>query len=174
MGRARGLRCDEVVEQLASGQWDDLEVALLLWPERVAEKCWDDPLLAVMLKIDLPTKRTKAARERFVKERVEAGCPDLAEAVIEALDDRPDRFSAFWSELARGDNDGLALALALWPDRVVEKCAVDVTWPRSMLRRVRGYGVLTTNGTHARLRSRRLQMRLDAGRKVSSPIVTTD
>ena len=81
MGRARGLRCDEVVEQLASGQWDDLEVALLLWPERVAEKCWDDPLLAVTLKVNLPSKRTKAARERFVKERVEAGCPDLAEAL---------------------------------------------------------------------------------------------
>ena len=127
MGRARGLRSDEVVEQLASGQWDDLEVTLLLWPERMAEKCWDDPLLAVTLRVNLPTKLTKAARERFVKERVEAGCPDLAEAVIEALRDRPDRFSAFWSELARGDRDDLALALALWPARVVEKCAVDVT-----------------------------------------------
>ncbi len=31
-----------------------------------------------------------------------------------------------WSELARGDYDHLSLALALWPARVVEKCAVDV------------------------------------------------
>lgn len=125
-GRARGLRCADVAEELATGRWDDLEAALLLWPQRVAEACWDDPLLAVTLQITLPTQRTKAARERWVKERAAAGCPDLAEALIEALAGRPDRFAAFWAELARGDHDHLSLALALWPARVVETCAVDV------------------------------------------------
>ena len=125
-GRARGLRCAEVWDELAAGRWDDLEAALLLWPARVAEACWDDPLLAVTLKINLPTKRTKSARERWVKEMVAAGCPDLAAALEEALRERPDRFSAFWSELARDDHDHLRLALALWPGRVVEKCAADV------------------------------------------------
>ncbi len=125
-GRARGLRCAEVWDELAAGRWDDLEAALLLWPERVAEACWDDPLLAVTLQINLPTKRTKATRERFVKERVAAGCPDLAAALEAALRERPDRFASFWSELARGDHDHLRLALALWPARVVAKCAVDV------------------------------------------------
>lgn len=125
-GRARGLRCAEVWDELAAGRWDDLEAALLLWPQRVAEACWDDPLLAVTLQINLPTRRTKAARERWVKERAAAGCPDLAAALLEALAGRPGRFAAFWSELARGDHDHLSLALALWPARVVDKCAADV------------------------------------------------
>ena len=126
LGEGRGLRCEQVYEALATGKWDDLTPALLLWPERVAQKCWDDPLLAVTLKIDLPTKRTKAARERFIAERVAAGCPDLADALREALADRVDRFASLWAELTRGDRDELALALALWPDRVVDKCAKDV------------------------------------------------
>jgi hypothetical protein len=92
----------------------------------VAKKCWDDPLLAQTLKIDLPTKRTKAARERFIAERMAAGCPDLADALREALADRVDRFASLWAELTRGDRDELALALALWPERVVDKCARDV------------------------------------------------
>ena len=125
LGEGRGLRCEQVYEALATGRWDDLAPALLLWPERVAQKCWDDPLLAVTLKIDLPTKRTKAARERFVAERTVAGCPDLADALREALADRVDRFASLWAELTRGDRDELALALALWPDRVVDKCAKD-------------------------------------------------
>ncbi len=125
-GRGRGLRCAEVWDELAAGRWDDLEAALLLWPERVAEQCWDDPLLAVTLQITLPTKRTKTARERFVKERVAAGCTDLAAALEVALRERPDRFASFWSELARGDHDHLRLALDLWPARVVATCAVDV------------------------------------------------
>ncbi|HSN76532.1 MAG TPA: hypothetical protein VL334_15765 [Anaerolineae bacterium] len=78
------------------------------------------------LKINLPTKRTKSARERWVKEMVAAGSPDLAASLEEALRERPDRFSAFWSELARGDHDYLSLALALWPSRVVAQCASDV------------------------------------------------
>lgn len=126
LGEGRGLRCEQVYEALATGKWDDLMPALLLWPERVAQKCWDDPLLAVTLKIDLPTKRTKTARERFIAERMAAGCPDLADALREALADRVDRFASLWAELARGDRDELALALALWPGRVVDKCAKDV------------------------------------------------
>jgi len=126
LGEGRGLRCEQVYEALATGRWDDLAPALLLWPERVAQKCWDDPLLAVTLKIDLPTKRTKAARERFKAERTVAGCPDLADALREALAGRVDRFASLWAELTRGDRDELALALALWPERVVDECAQDV------------------------------------------------
>ena len=126
LAEGRGLRCDQVYEALAVGRWDDLTPALLLWPERVAAKCWDDPLLALTLGVQLPARPTKAGRSRFVKEQVDAGCPDLVAGVEEALRDRPDRFATFWAELARGDHDGLSLALALWPQRVVEKCARDV------------------------------------------------
>ena len=84
-GRARGLRGDQVHQHLREEDWDDLELTLLLWPERMAAKCWDDPLLAQTLGVKLPAKRTKAAFERFQAERVAAGCPDLAEPLLAAL-----------------------------------------------------------------------------------------
>ncbi len=68
----------------------------------------------------------EAARERFIAERVADGCPDLAEALREALADCTDRFASLWAELARGDRDEVGLALALWPDRVVDRCEKDV------------------------------------------------
>ena len=113
-------------QHLREEDWDDLELTLLLWPERMAAKCWDDPLLAQTLGVKLPAKRTKAAFERFQAERVAVGCPDLAEPLLAALQDRGERYATLWAELARGDRDELALALALWPDRVVDKCAKDV------------------------------------------------
>jgi hypothetical protein len=41
-GPARGVAASQVAQHLAEGEWDDTELALLCWPERVAEKCLDD------------------------------------------------------------------------------------------------------------------------------------
>ncbi len=79
---------------------------------------------AAALDIKLPAERTKAIFERFLAERAATGCPDLAEPLLAALQDRGERFAALWAELTRGDRDDVTLAL--WPDRVVDKCAKDV------------------------------------------------
>jgi hypothetical protein len=74
-----------VAQHLTEGAWDDTELALLCWPARVAEKCLDDPALANTLRLNLPPKRTKSAVTRWVRELADAGCPDLAEALLATL-----------------------------------------------------------------------------------------
>ncbi len=119
----RGMPAYQVWQHLSEGDWDDTPVALALWPERVAEKCWDQPFLAAQLGLKLPNKRTKAHRERFLKKLLADSAPDLADAVAAAFQDESDAFDAVWQALAAGERDEQPLALALWPERVVDKCA---------------------------------------------------
>ncbi len=126
-GDAAAINADEVLRHLAEGDWDDHEAALLLYPQRVAEKCFADPTLARRLDLQLPKQRTKAARERFVKSITAKGCADLAHQLESALVPRSEPFAKFWAEIAAGNHDELAIALSLWPDRVIDKSALDVT-----------------------------------------------
>jgi hypothetical protein len=50
----------------------------------------------------------------------------LTDAVRAVLDGYNVPYSAAWNCLETGGLDDRALALALWPDRVVDKCAADV------------------------------------------------
>ena len=115
----------QVAQHLAEGDWDDTEVALLFWPERVAEKCLDDPFLADNLRINLPPKRTKAAVKRWKKQLVKAGCPDQADALLASLDEEDATLSQIIAELKTGRRDHAPLALPLYPERVVDQCTAD-------------------------------------------------
>jgi hypothetical protein len=121
------LNADEVCRRLAGGEWDDCEVALLLYPQRVADACWEDPTIARRLNIQLPTRRTNAARQQFTKKLIKSGCPDIASKLESALRDRGESFRALWEAMERGDHDDFEVAIAFWPERVVVKCAEDVT-----------------------------------------------
>jgi hypothetical protein len=133
--RARGLiekladtkgdmSANAVISHLSNGDWDDQPLALLLWPERVLEECWHNPVLADKHKINFPNRRTQAAKSRLLKELVAAACPDLADQLTQAFDsDEP--LSRVWHELAVGNSDHQPLAMSLWPDRVIDKCTSD-------------------------------------------------
>lgn len=124
-GADGALSAADVSARLAQGEYDDRELALLLYSERMAEKCWESPTLAQRLGVKLPAKKTKAAREKFAKEIVAKGCAELAPMIEAALDGRAKSFAEVWQEIERGSHDELGLALALWPDRVVDKCSED-------------------------------------------------
>jgi hypothetical protein len=120
------LSAADVGNRFASGGYDDRELALLLYPERMGEKCWEDVALAQRLGLSHPAKKTKAARDKFITEIVTKGCADIAPLVEAALDGRARPLAEVWQEIERGERDDLALALALWPDRVVNRCAEDL------------------------------------------------
>jgi hypothetical protein len=125
-GGADGLSsAADVGNRFASGGYDDRELTLLLYPQRMAEKCWEEVVLAERLGLKLPAKKTKSAREKFIKEIVARGCAELAPLVEAALDGRARSFAEVWREIEHGERDDLGLALALWSDRVVERCAED-------------------------------------------------
>lgn len=125
-GPAQGVPAYQVCQHLAEGAWDDLPIARHFWPERVTEKLWDEPQLALQAGMFLPDKRTQAARKRFLKEQLASGAPELAGAFIAAFQDVEAPFEQAWAALARGAHDAQPLALALWPERVLEKCLYDV------------------------------------------------
>jgi hypothetical protein len=112
--------------QLAAGDRDDTSAALLLWPARVIEKCVLDRQLADKLGVAIPKLRSPRAVENLVKRHETDGCGHLADAVAAALADRCEPYPAVWKSLEDGQRDELALALVLWPDRVVDKCAADL------------------------------------------------
>ncbi|MCB0069889.1 MAG: BREX-1 system adenine-specific DNA-methyltransferase PglX [Caldilineaceae bacterium] len=117
-GRGHSLPATQIAQQLNSGAWDDTELALLFWPERIAKKCLDDQLFANQLRLNLPEKRTKTARKRWTNQLVEAGVPDLVDALTATLDtDQP--FDQLVADLAAGRLDDAPIALPLWPDRVI-------------------------------------------------------
>lgn len=124
-GRGAGLSGAQVYALLASGDWDDLEVARLLWPERAAEKCWNNPLLAMDWQITLPGKSTKKAQRDFFAQLTADGCPEVADLLAGVLAQEDASFSAVWSRLSAGEMDDTPLALSLWPERVLAKCLED-------------------------------------------------
>lgn len=120
------LKADEVRCGLSGGEWDDREVALLLYPQRVADACWADPTIAKRLNLQLPARRSDAARQQFTKKLIKSGCPDLANTFESALRDHTETFRTLWDKMERGDHDDFEVAIAFWPDRVVDKCSEDV------------------------------------------------
>lgn len=124
-GEAGGLSAAALADRLAAGAYDDGDLALLLYPERMGARCWAEPVLAERLGLKLPAKKTKAARDKFIKQIVADGCADLAPMLEAALAGRETGWADFWQALAAGAHDALPIALALWPDRVVEGCAED-------------------------------------------------
>lgn len=126
-GNDGAISATDIGDQLAAGAFDDRELTLLLYPARMAEVVWEAPVLAQRLGVKMPPKKTKAARDKFIKETVKQGCAEVGLMLEAALSGRAKSFAEVWAEIERGDHDDLALALALWPDRVVDKCTNDVT-----------------------------------------------
>lgn len=126
-GKDGTISATDIGDQLAAGAFDDRELTLLLYPARMAETVWESPVLATRLNVNLPSKKTKAARDKFIKEIVNKGCAEVGSMLEAALNGRAKSFAEVWAELERGDHDELPFALALWPERVVEKCTKDVT-----------------------------------------------
>lgn len=138
-GPARGVAAAQVAQHLAEGDWDDThvqreslrfdEVALLFWPERVAQACLDDPFLADKLRLNLPAKRTQAARKRFVKQLNDAGCPHLAQALLDTLapsgDEEDAALETILADLHAGKRDAAPLALAFRPEEVIDRALDD-------------------------------------------------
>lgn len=122
-GAGRGMPAYQVWQHLSEGDWDDTRVALALWPERVAEKCWDQPFLAAQLGLKIPGKQTEANRQRFLKQIVAASVSNLTDAVAVAFQNEDDAFDTAWQALTSGKRDEQPLALVLWPERAVNKCA---------------------------------------------------
>jgi hypothetical protein len=125
-GEDGSLSAADVGSRLASGGYDERELALLLYPHRMAEKCWEDVALAQRLGLSHPAKKTKTAREKFILEIVTKGCAEIAPMVEAAIDGRAKSFAEVWQEIESGKREDLALALALWPDRIADKCAEDM------------------------------------------------
>ena len=123
--RGQSYSAAQLYAHLAGGDWDDLPLARLLWPERIAEKCWNDPLLAMDWRVTLPGKSTKKAHREFFAHMEAEGCPEVAPALAAALAEEQTPFPQLWARLAGGQQDDGALALALWPERVLEKCLED-------------------------------------------------
>lgn len=80
--------------------------------------------------LKLPGKRTQAQRNRFLKQLLAESVPELAAAVAVAFQDESDAFDTVWQALSAGRRDEQPLALALWPERVVDKCVGDVELAR--------------------------------------------
>lgn len=123
--RGQAYSAGQVYAHLAAGDWDDLPLARLLWPARAAEKCWNDPLLAMDWRVTLPGKSTKKAQRAFFAQMESEGCPEVAPALAAALAEDETPFPEGWARLAGGQQDDAALALLLWPERVLEKCLAD-------------------------------------------------
>ncbi|MCY2990766.1 MAG: hypothetical protein NTY19_23245, partial [Planctomycetota bacterium] len=119
------LAAAELWRQLEADKLDESLAALCLWPRRVLELCTADPDLARRLEVKLPAKRTKAALDKLVKQYETAGYGDLLDVVRAALAECNEPFRDLWQQLADGRLDDLPLALALWPDRVVDRCTED-------------------------------------------------
>lgn len=115
----------QLYAHLAAGDWDDLPLARLLWPARAAEKCWNDPLLAMDWRVTLPGKSTKKAQREFFAQFEAEGCPEVVPALAAALAEDETPFPQLWARLAGGQQDDASLALLLWPERVLEKCLQD-------------------------------------------------
>jgi len=128
-GRAQDMPARAVWEKLAAGEWDDTLLALRLWPERVAKKVWADRIIAHKLGVPIPGKgkRRHKPPRKFIKELVEAGEPAEIPLLEQALADEDAPLGQVWAELAAGGRDDQPLALALWPDRVIDKCLADVS-----------------------------------------------
>jgi hypothetical protein len=124
-GRGRNLTAAQVYTHLSAGDWDDLELARLLWPERVAEKLLADSQLAFAFDLPLPAKRTAKARRDFTQKLVTEAAPYLAEPLAALLQNETRPFAALGSALTAGHHDDAALALSLWPQRVIDKSLSD-------------------------------------------------
>lgn len=116
---------EAVWDRMESGAMDDSPAALLLWPERVVRKCCEDVSLASKQRLELPKKITERSLALLVMKHTVAGCPFLAEPLGAALAGRKEAFADVWKALEGGNLDEEPIALALWPGRVVDKCAQD-------------------------------------------------
>ena len=130
-GEVKKLNCREVASSLEQGKWDDTGLALMLYPERVAQKCWEDSNLAAKLSVTVPEKQTKTAFDRFLRGQVIKGCPELVGPLRAVLENDSDTMCSMWKRLSEGEMDETELAFALWPERVIDKCAESVELAQS-------------------------------------------
>jgi hypothetical protein len=127
-------------EKLCNGDYDWAHLALHLWPERVVPKCASDRSLAIphgletafwVRSISGPWRQrlgiadtVRYLEENLFSDRLRQTVEELvafSKSYAAASGDAPD----WWAALSTGFRDDTALALALWPERVIRKAVAD-------------------------------------------------
>lgn len=123
--------------QLGSGQNETDPVALLLWPERVFERCRRDREFAHVHKLEglfgsALSDRSGSGRATTWAERLADHRPAEMSALVQAIDDAIGRLRAegsaagFWESLDAGAFDDMALARLVRPSAAVSRARADL------------------------------------------------
>lgn len=82
--------------------------------------------------VEFPHNLTKAKLKKILEKQQKAcaDCRGIEAQLSESLRDESRRFAEIWQELASGERDDERLALALWPERVINCCCEDIELAR--------------------------------------------
>lgn len=123
-------------EELSAGKYDWAHLAMHLWPERVVPKCAADRSLAIAHGLEdhfwvealsgrWQQRASIAETVRYLEENLYS---DRMRQTVEELVEFSRAYATtgghgpgWWTALSTGDHDDLALALALWPERVLRQ-----------------------------------------------------
>ena len=171
-----GFSASEAWNHLSDGDWDDSDVAMLLWPRRVVLKCFEDEALAKTHRInDRALSNVKQSGsndivvERVIDYHEQFSCSTLLDSLKSGMSRAEGSFLEFWEYFKQADYDYSELSLRLWPDRIVNQCTedIDVAREQSMLR---FFWVEGQDGQWRRRRSPEKEIADDIGRR-NSPAV---
>jgi hypothetical protein len=115
-----------VWQRFRDGELDDQRAALWLWPGRVIEKARYDQTIANVHEIKQREVESTRACEQLKKRFNTSELEQLRAAAEAFFGGRDTALRTTWEALSRGELDSEALALELWPDRVIDKCLEDV------------------------------------------------
>jgi hypothetical protein len=128
-------------EALCAGGYDWARLAMRLWPGRVVPKCLTDRSLAIAHDLEnifwvesLSGRWRQRVSVAETVEYLEKGLPSkkLQQTVRELKEfwtvcgQATEQGRTWWEALSSGVHDDHALALALWPERVLSKCLHDL------------------------------------------------
>lgn len=115
-----------VWQSLRDGELDGQKAALWVWPDRVIERARHDQTMADVHEIKQREIESSRACAQLKRRYNTVELEQLRAAAESFCVGRDSAFRAAWEALSCGDFDEQALALELWPDRVIEKCLQDV------------------------------------------------
>jgi hypothetical protein len=130
--RDSGQRDDSWWQDVEAGFHDDHQLALLVWPERVCRRAFDEPQIAAAHGFTIPKQTTGLDED---KERVRCEwvqkmltryvtVPDyesFLSGAVSSLEDA-ETWQAWWERFDRGELDHRPVARYLRPTAVAEKC----------------------------------------------------
>lgn len=118
----------ELWRMLEDKELDTTPLARLLWPRRIAERCFDDKVIAAAHKLSPPSREDPAkVRDKWLKEHEVSMWSHLKTHVGAALQATSGSAGQAWEALASGQLDEQPLALRLWAARVVSKARTDLS-----------------------------------------------